>query len=47
MRVGQEYKIRDLEQKLSMQEQNAMILKSTTSESVRLCKMERALKQWR
>ncbi|XP_076996547.1 mitotic spindle assembly checkpoint protein MAD1-like isoform X1 [Tamandua tetradactyla] len=47
VRAEQEQKIKDLEQKLSLQEQDAAIVKSMKSELVRFPKMERELKQLR
>ncbi|XP_059555407.1 mitotic spindle assembly checkpoint protein MAD1 isoform X2 [Myotis daubentonii] len=44
-RTEQEQKIKDLEQKLFLQEQDSAIVKSMKSELVRLPKMERELKQ--
>ncbi|XP_072799548.1 mitotic spindle assembly checkpoint protein MAD1 isoform X4 [Vicugna pacos] len=46
-RVDQEQRIRDLEQKLSLQEQDAAIVKNMRSELVRLPTMERELRQLR
>uniref|UniRef100_A0ABI7W3U0 Mitotic arrest deficient 1 like 1 n=1 Tax=Felis catus TaxID=9685 RepID=A0ABI7W3U0_FELCA len=46
-RADQEQRIRDLEQKLSLQEQDAAVVKNMKSELVRLPKMERELKQLR
>uniref|UniRef100_A0A3Q2HBX8 Mitotic spindle assembly checkpoint protein MAD1 n=1 Tax=Equus caballus TaxID=9796 RepID=A0A3Q2HBX8_HORSE len=47
VRADQEQRIKDLEQKLSLQEQDAVIVKNMKSELVRLPKMERELKQLR
>lgn len=47
VRTDQELKIKDLEQKLTLQEQDAAIVKTMKSELVRLPKMERELKQLR
>ncbi|XP_058425393.1 mitotic spindle assembly checkpoint protein MAD1 isoform X2 [Diceros bicornis minor] len=47
MRADQEQRIKDLEQKLSLQEQDAVIVKNMKSELVRVPKMERELKQLR
>ncbi|XP_045317960.1 mitotic spindle assembly checkpoint protein MAD1 isoform X3 [Leopardus geoffroyi] len=47
VRADQEQRIRDLEQKLSLQEQDAAVVKNMKSELVRLPKMERELKQLR
>ncbi|XP_055984456.1 mitotic spindle assembly checkpoint protein MAD1 isoform X2 [Sorex fumeus] len=47
VRADQELRIKDLEQKLSLQEQDAAVVKSMKSELVRLPKMERELKQLR
>ncbi|XP_062945973.1 mitotic spindle assembly checkpoint protein MAD1 isoform X2 [Cynocephalus volans] len=47
MRADHEQKIKDLEQKLSLQEQDAAIVKNMKSELVQLPKMERELKQLR
>lgn len=44
-RADQEQRIKDMEQKLSLQEQDAVIVKNMKSELVRLPKMERELKQ--
>ncbi|XP_032315783.1 mitotic spindle assembly checkpoint protein MAD1 isoform X2 [Camelus ferus] len=46
-RADQEQRIRDLEQKLSLQEQDAAIVKNMRSELVRLPTMERELRQLR
>ncbi|XP_077763669.1 mitotic spindle assembly checkpoint protein MAD1 isoform X5 [Canis aureus] len=46
-RADQEQRIRDLEQKLSLQEQDASVVKNMKSELMRLPKMERELKQLR
>ncbi|XP_029801622.1 mitotic spindle assembly checkpoint protein MAD1 [Suricata suricatta] len=46
-RADQEQRIRDLEQKLSLQEQDAAVVKNMKSELVRLPRMERELKQLR
>ncbi|XP_012903202.1 mitotic spindle assembly checkpoint protein MAD1 isoform X2 [Mustela putorius furo] len=46
-RADQEQRIRDLEQKLSLQEQDATVVKNMKSELVRLPKLERELKQLR
>ncbi|XP_034525587.1 mitotic spindle assembly checkpoint protein MAD1 isoform X1 [Ailuropoda melanoleuca] len=46
-RADQEQRIRDLEQKLSLQEQDAAVVKNMKSELARLPKMERELKQLR
>ncbi|XP_047569347.1 mitotic spindle assembly checkpoint protein MAD1 isoform X1 [Lutra lutra] len=46
-RADQEQRIRDLEQKLSLQEQDAAVVKNMKSELVRLPKLERELKQLR
>lgn len=47
VRADQEMKIKDLEQKLSLQEQDAAVVRTMKSELVRLPKMERELKQLR
>ncbi|XP_040123330.1 mitotic spindle assembly checkpoint protein MAD1 isoform X2 [Oryx dammah] len=47
VRADQEQRIRDLEQKLSLQEQDAAIVKNMRSELVRLPTMERELRQLR
>uniref|UniRef100_A0A452TMB2 Mitotic arrest deficient 1 like 1 n=1 Tax=Ursus maritimus TaxID=29073 RepID=A0A452TMB2_URSMA len=47
VRADQEQRIRDLEQKLSLQEQDAAVVKNMKSELLRLPKMERELKQLR
>ncbi|XP_037671331.1 mitotic spindle assembly checkpoint protein MAD1 isoform X3 [Choloepus didactylus] len=47
VRAEHEQKIKDLEQKLSLQEQDAAVVKSMKSELVRFPKMERELKQLR
>lgn len=44
-RADQEQKVKDLEQKLSLQEQDAVIVRSMKSELVRLPKVEQELKQ--
>lgn len=44
-RADQEQRIKDLEQKLALQEQDAVVVKNMKSELVRLPKMERELKQ--
>ncbi|XP_039735450.1 mitotic spindle assembly checkpoint protein MAD1 isoform X2 [Pteropus medius] len=46
-RADQEQKVKDLEQKLSLQEQDAVIVRSMKSELVRLPKVEQELKQLR
>lgn len=46
-RADQEQKIKDLEQKLCLQEQDAAVVKSMKSELLRLPKMERELKRLR
>ncbi|XP_078220018.1 mitotic spindle assembly checkpoint protein MAD1 isoform X6 [Callithrix jacchus] len=46
-RADQEQQIKDLEQKLSLQEQDAAIVKNMKSELVRLPRLERELKQLR
>ncbi|XP_004688111.1 PREDICTED: mitotic spindle assembly checkpoint protein MAD1 isoform X1 [Condylura cristata] len=47
VKADQELRIKDLEQKLSLQEQDAAIVRNMKSELVRLPKMERELKQLR
>ncbi|XP_036864381.1 mitotic spindle assembly checkpoint protein MAD1 isoform X3 [Manis javanica] len=47
MRADQEQRIRDLEQKLSLQEQGAAVVRNMKSELARLPKVERELKQLR